>query len=1303
MLLPPCRLASCIAVVCLCLIASLPCMPQTTAGRILGRVTDPSGAVLENVKVTLLNEATGLTRDTLTNANGDYTFIQVVPAIYTVRFELVGFKTNVQKGVHVDVTQVVTLNGTLNVGETHELVQVTSEAPQVDTTSTQLGAVVNDRSVNELPLNTRDTYQFLQLQPGVQSQLGSSGSLFFGTDDAGSVSVNGGRTRANNFSVNGGDANDQFVNLPTVQPTPDAIDEFRVITNSFDAEYGRNSGSVVNVITKSGTNGYHGDVYEYFRNTVLNAQGYFNTTRPQLNQNQYGGTFGGPIKKDRSFFFLSYEGRRIRAGQPGQVVNVLPSAQSGTNLGNFNSEGGFAPFMAATSTTAASAGAGGIFDPSGNALVAQVLDSRSGCDQALSNLGVQTPIASIPTQNNPVTNTAYIPWASVFPTGVIPTPCMDPVATNLYQRFVPTANTINQFGAASQLVPVGTNNADQFTARFDHRISDRQNLTVYYYLNDGRALSPYDTFEQAGANVPGFGNYNDIRFQQWNVTHTWTLSSAVVNEAHFTYMREGELGFLKPQTTNTVTSSCTGAATPYCFTGTSDSQPINNLLASYDIPAGKGGITPGLPANLTGVPYINISGGAEFGNNYNGFLPQVGNSFQWSDSMTWVKGNHTIKFGADVRRARFDQFYYFNVNGYFTFDNSGPNAIIPGDGDQYAEFLLGLVDAYTQGSGQSENVRGTSVYPFVQDSWKIKPNVTLNYGLRWELNTPPTDISGHVQTFRPGQNSTVYPCGITTSTSYWQNLGVVNPNCANTGAEPTGLVVPGDAGVPAGLTSTYYKSFAPRIGIAYSPGFDSGPLAKLFGGPGKTSIRAGWGLFYNPIEELVMAQFSAEPPFGGSSSLSDTFFNTPFVYQAGGTPAPNPFNGVIIPTKGQPTDLSFYRPILLYGEFGPHLRTQYTAQYNLTIQRELTQSLMMQIGYVGSQGHRLLASHDLNPSNPQTCLDMYNISQFYASSNPTLAADYACGPTVEDSQWILPANSIPAGYTLHLPYGPVSQVGQGNPQVTLVGLRPYSASNCNPTSANGCPFDGIPVFTDIFGEDTVANSSYNALEMMLQKRFSRGLQFQAAYTFSKSLDNASTFEETLNPYNFGASRALSLFNAKHRFVFSYDWELPVTKRAGVIGWLVNDWAASGIIQYQAGFPIRLDTQDDTELIDSLFFLGTEAPSLTGPLQKLDPKTNGGYYLNYNQFSDPPYGHFNNGTQRTQCCGPGLEDWDFALHRKITLSQRYYMQFRGEIFNLFNHTNFSNPDGHYSDGPTEFGRITQAGDPRLVQFALKLFF
>ena len=1248
--------AFCLAIIGLIALLPASASAQGTAGRILGRVADPTGAVLAEVKVTLTNQATGVAHDTKTNASGDYSFVEVVPGVYEVDFELTGFKKSVQKGITVDVNQVVTLNKALDIGATQEVVEVTSEAQQVDTTSTQLGAVINDRSVNELPLNTRDTYQFLQLQPGVQSQLGSSGSLFFGSDDPGAVSVNGGRTRSNNFSVNGGDANDQFVNLPTVQPTPDSVAEFRVITNTFDAEYGRNSGSVVNVITKSGTNQFHGNVYEYFRNTVLNAQGYFNTVKPQLNQNQFGGTFGGPVKKDRTFFFVSYESRRIRQGQPGPVLNVLTPAERGGDFSALAPDG--QQFSGSISNT--------------DTFLYNALNQRSAggvtCQSAIQSLHgtIPKPGAS---------------WASIFPTGVIPAACQDPVAANFIQKYVPTANV----GATqNQAVPVGTDNEDQFTVRFDHKITDRQSFSAYYYFNDVRQLQPYDTFGQAGATVPGFGNLNDLRSQQWNLSHTWTITNALVNEAHFTYMREGQLGFLKPQSSNLVTSSCSGAASAFCFTGTSDSPYITSQLGTRP----KLGITTGLPASDSGVPFINISGGAQLGNNWEGVLPQVGNSFQWADSLTWVKGNHTIKFGADIRRARFDQTYYFDISGEYTFNGSGPNAIGTFDGDNYAEFLLGLADTYVQGSGQREDIRSTSLYPFVQDSWKIKPNVTLNYGLRWELDTPPTDISGHVETFRPGQNSTVYPCSPAVTADY-------PADC------PTGLVVPGDKGVPAGMTTTYYKAFAPRIGLAYSPNFDSGFLGKIFGNNGKTSIRTGWGLFYNPIEQYVLAQFGAEPPFGGSTSISDVFFNTPFVFQAGGS-APNPFNGILTPTKGKPVDLSIFRPMLFYGEFQPHLRDQYTAQYNLTIQRELANNMMLQIGYVGSQGHRLLAGHDINPSTPQTCLDI----------NAVMGAG-TCAPTGEDAQFIIPANlRAPAG-GFHVPYGPSGPtvipagtlIGSVAPKgLNLVGLRPYSSPNCNPFTGFGCPADGVPVFTDIFAEDTIASSNYNALEAMLEKRFSHGLQFQAAYTFSKSIDDGSTFEESLDPFNFRASRALSLFNSAQRFVISYDWELPIPKHQGWSGKLVDDWAISGITQFQSGFPIRLDTIDDNELINSLFFLGTEAPQRVAPFQVLNPKTNGGFWFNPNDFQDPlPLGTFNIGTQRTICCGPGLDEWDFSVHKRISLTESKYFQFRAEIFNVFNHTNFANPDGHFSDGVTLFGRISQARDPRLVQFALKFYF
>src|ERR1700722_8396205 len=618
---------------------------QGPAGRVLGRVVDPSGAILAGVNVRLVNEATNVSRDTKTNESGEYDFVEVPVGTYRLEFDLTGFKKNVRRGVSLDINQVITLNMTMQVGATQEVVDVTSEAPLVETTSTQLGAVVGDRAVSELPLNSRDTYQFLQLQPGVMSTAGSSNSIVSGSNNAAAVSVNGGRGRANNFSVNGGDANDQFVNLPTIQPTPDAIEEFRVISNTFDAEYGRNSGAVVNVVTKSGTNQLHGDVYEYFRNTLLNAQGYFNTVKPQENQNQFGGTFGGPIRKDRPFFFVTYEGRRVRQGVSGQTVVVPTPAESG---GVFSG---------------ASGALGGSI---GDQTVADALNGRSNggssCTAAITAAGGVVPAAGVA-------------WSSIFPLDAsgnanIPLACQDPVAVNLL-RFVPAANRPD---GTYQAVPVSSDRQDQVTFRFDHHINDRQNFSFYYYFTDDTNFQPFYNFQASGANVPGFGASVNSRYQQYNPSHTWTISNALVNEARFTYMREGQLTFQHPQATNSVQDSCTSAVpTGVCFGGTSDSAAINSIISSAVSTgaigsAAQAGITTGLPPNHTGVPFIGVSGGFNIGNGWEGELPQVGNTFQWADNLTWVKGSHTLKFGADVRRSRFDQTLFFNVSGEFTFN-----------------------------------------------------------------------------------------------------------------------------------------------------------------------------------------------------------------------------------------------------------------------------------------------------------------------------------------------------------------------------------------------------------------------------------------------------------------------------------------------------------------------------------------------------------------------------------------------------------------------------------------------------------
>lgn len=1262
-------------VLSLCLVCSTLAYAQGTGGRILGRVSDSSGAVLAGVQVTLTHESTGVSSVATTNAGGDYGFQQVPVGTYRLEFDLAGFKKSVQRGVNVDLNQVVTANSVLQVGATKETVEVTSEAPLVDTTSTQLGAIMDARQVANLPLNTRDTYQLLQLQPGVMSTVGSSNNIVYGSDDAGAVSVNGGRGRSNNFSVNGGDANDLFANLPTVQPSPDSIEEFRVITNTFDAEYGRNSGSVVNVVTKSGTNNWHGNLYEFFRNKVLNSNEYCLTAteglpcdKPQFNQNQFGGTFGGPIKKDRTFFFASYEGRRIRQGIPSPAVTVPTSEEtpSPTNVVNGQIVANFTDVNPTSPT-------GPFF---GSITNSSILTNRPGCQAANAAIG-GGPIADGNT------------YASMFPAGLIPLACMDATAVDLLQ-FVPSAPGDSNLIST---VPTKAIRGDQFTVKVDHRINDKQNLSIYYYFDDDRTLQPFSNFELAGADVPGFGSILAERFQQWNITHTWTLTSSTVNEFRFNYNREGQGTFQHPQNTELVQESCptapawlsnvTGA--PPCFYG--------------DVAGNTYGIHPFLGAGREGLPSISVSGGFSLGNDAEGELPQVGNSFQWSDNLTKVSGNHTLKFGVDFRRQQFNQFYYYNVNGSFAYYGGGPNDPVAcsnydpvaqqcNSENLYPDYLLGLPDSYGQGSAQVENVRNTGLYLFAQDSWKIKPNLTLNYGFRWELNTPLADKAQHVETFRPGQMSTIFPCG--------------GPNTDCTSQDAIGLVVPGDPGVPAGMTQTYYKAFAPRIGISWSPGNSA-----------KTSIRAGWGLFYNPIEQLVLAQFGAEPPFGGSTTLSETQFNQPFLDQSGTFGYLNPFNGVLNPKRGTSEDWAALEPIDLFGDFQPHMRTQYSAQYNLTIQRELTKDMKLEVGYVGSQGHRLLATHDINYSNPQTCVDISNIAAANAAyvtaglgGGPT-----TCGQFAEDAPFYIPGGTV-LPVALHLPYAQNNSVIPagttiGPNGITLVGLRPYSSPQCDPLTGIGCPINSTPVFTGIFAQDTIASSAYNSLQISLDKRFARGLQFTAAYTFSKSIDEASSFEGILNPLPNAHNPALSLFDAKHRFVVSYTWDVPARKYDGFRGKVVDGWQLSGITTYQTGFPIRITSSSDNELMNSADFEYPGEPDQIAPFSWQRPQGNGGYYFNTpsNQssiFTESGVFGYVGSAPRTICCGPGISETDVAVEKLIPVTEHTHFEFRGELFNVFNHTQFYNPDGNSTDGQ-QFGQVTEVKDPRLAQFALKFYF
>jgi Carboxypeptidase regulatory-like domain len=1214
-------------------LSTIPAWAQSTAD-LRGKVTDAFQKPVVSAFVVVTSQDTSLMRAASTNDKGVFEFVSLPIGTYRVQVKADDFLPFEATSIRASIGQVVSLEISLSQQQGAAGSIRSERASMVEAGNAQLGVVMGALEVTQLPLKSRDAFDLLQLQPGVQGTLGAD--LFIGNDQPGVVSVNGARSRSNNSNVNGGVAGDQQVNAPSIEPSPDTISEFRVISHNYDADLGRNAGSVLNVITKSGSSGFHGSAFEFLRNNALNAKGYFDPTTADFKQNEFGGTFGGAIRKDKTFFFSSYEGRRLRRGITSDPVAV-PTVQE--RAGDFSAGPAFLGML--NSDT-----------------VAQAMVNRTGCAAAVQ-------------ANGGALIAAGVPYAAIFPNNIIPSQCFDRTAADLLTQFVPLANAGNSTFLIS---PNAAVRRDQVTFRLDHNITSQQQLSIYYYGTDGSDAEPFSRTQALGANLPGFGNETRNRFQQLNLSHVWTITAKTINEARLVFFRQGQGKLVAPQRTLLVQNSCVSVPANECF-----SDPANPSL----------GITPGYGASHEGVPFMLLAGGFALGNNLVGNVAQTGNIYQGLDTYSRSVGPHTLKFGADVHNQRLNQFSYYDINGAFFFSGGGPNDIA--FSDLVPNYLLGLPDLYTQGSANGMDVRSTQFDLFAQDAWKLKPNLTLNYGLRWEFNTPQEDAGHRIQAFRPGQTTSIYPCTLSASDPLLVSIG--GSDCSPHGLArsvfPLGLVFPGDAGVPSGLTNNYLKAFAPRAGLAWSPGWPDGWLGKLLGGPGKSSVRVGWGMFYDNNEELVLENFPSQPPFGGTTTISNIFMNTPFLGQDGSI-TPNPFHGVLNPKRGSPVDFALFRPITLFGDFPKTLRPQYSSHYQFIVQRELSRDTLWQFGYVGSQGHRLLATQDQNYGTPQTCLDLNRISGI------------ACGPFGADSTYVVGANTIPANVTLHLPYGSVPAVTGPNPNpITLVGLRRYSSPLCEPTTSVGCPPDGIPVFGSIFGQMPVATSSYNSFQTLLSQRLSHGVQFLVSYTWSKSMDNASSYENSVNPINAAKSRALSLFDARQRLVVSEYWRLPDWRMSSWAGHLVHGWSLSGILTMQSGFPIRLTSSSDQELMSSTDFESAGEPTQIAPFRRLKPQNSGGYYFDPSSFVDAPLGQIGN-APRTICCGPGTANLDLGVHKVLDLREDTHLEFRTEIFNVFNHTIFFNPDGNITNG-SSFGQVSRAQDPRLIQLALKLSF
>ena len=1174
-------------------------------------------------------------RAATTDDGGEFEFPSLPIGTYQLRIQAGDFLDFEARGIRASIGQVVRLDVALSQKQGSAVSPGNGNAAMIEAGNAQLGVVMGDLYVTQLPLKSRDAFDLLQLQPGVQGTLGAD--LFFGNDQPGVVSVNGGRSRSNNSNVNGGNAGDLLVNSPSIEPSPDSISEFRVISHNYDAALGRNSGSVLNVITRSGGAAFHGSAYEFLRNDKLNAKGYFDPATPDFKQNEFGGTFGGPIRKDKTFFFSSYEGRRVRQGIASDPVLVPTLAE---RTGNFSAGPVFSGILS-------------------DATVAQGLNNRSGCPAAVQS-------------NGGAAIAAGVPYAAIFPGNIIPSQCFDPTADDLLNQFVPAANA---GGSTFRAIPNAKVRQDQATFRLDHNLTSQQQLSFYYYGADGADGEPFSRFQATGANLPGFGNLTRSRFQQLNLSHVWTITAKSINEARLVYYRQGQGKLLAPARTNLVQDSCVVVPASQCF-----SDPANPSL----------GITPGYSASNEGVPFVSLAGGFAYGNNPSGNISQTGNVYQLLDTYSRIVGRHSLKFGADIRNQRLNTTFFYDVNGGFYFVGGGPNDV--GFSSLIPNYLLGLPDAYSQGSANGVDIRATQLDLFAQDAWKLRPNLTVNYGLRWEWNTPQADAGNRIQTFRPGQATGIYPCVLSAADPLLSYFG--SSDCSPQGPArsvfPLGMVFPGDPGVPSGLTNSYLLAFAPRLGLAWSPNWSGGWLAKIFGGPGKSSVRLGWGMFYDSNEELILAgNFTGQPPFGGTTTISNIFLNTPFLGQSGSI-TPNPFHGFLDPKPGSPIDFALFRPISLYGTFPPTLRNQYSDHYHVTIQRELTRDTLWQFGYVGSQGHRLLATSDQNPGTPQTCLDLNQVPGM------------SCGPFGADSAYSIPADAIPAGVTVHLPYGSVPSVTGPNPNpITLVGLRGYSSPLCEPTTGAGCPPDGIPVFASLFSQMPVANSAYNSFQTLVDQRLSHGLQFLASYTWSRSIDNASSFENSINPLDAGKSRSLSLFDSRHRLVVSEYWRIPDWRISNWTRHLANGWALTSILTLQSGFPIRLTSSSDQELMSSFDYESAGEPSQIAPFRRLNSQKSGGYFFDPSSFVDAPLGQIGN-APRTICCGPGMANLDLAVHKTLEAREGVKVEFRAESFNVFNHTQFFNPDGNITDGAS-FGQVSRAQDPRLIQLAVRITF
>ena len=1162
------------------LLVSLPPSFASDAGSVSGTVVDPSGAVVRAASVIIRNSDTGIEQGRATDADGFYTFPALSAGHYQIEVAAPGFEPYLQTGLELAASAALKVDVTLALKSEATTIEVSAGAVQIDTSTNQMGETIAANKMTSVPLNGRSFTDLMAIQPGVvptSSQQpnavvmsGVTSTSPSGDLNAGNTSISGQRETSNGFRVNGSDV-EEDVNMGTaIVPNLDSIQEFRVLTNSFDAEYGNYSGGQILVLTKSGTDRFHGDGFEFLRNTNLDARNYFSADRAKFAQNQFGGTLGGPLSKDRVLFFTDYQGTRLNQGVDTGRISV-PSLQDRTgNLSDL---------------------AGSLTGTVNGQYWADLLSQKLGYPV---HAGEPYYAAGCASSSQCVLPNAWIPqsaWSA---------------PANALLPYIPKPDQLGNVFSTSAYNK--TLRDDKGAIRIDAN-TRWGSLAAYYFLDDFALNNPYPT-GQGGANVPGFNATTLGRAQLLSLGISKGFGANTVNEFHFSYMRDAN-----------------NAGHPIGGVGPS--------LASQGFvdPTGAAGIVP-LAPSIEGIENVSFND-FTFGVDITG-LTQVNCTFQWMDNFSRVIGKHTIKVGGEFHLDQINTNPDVTFNGAFVFQG-------PETGVDLADFLLGIASSYNQGDSQQFYNRNQYTGLFAQDSWRIRPSLTLNYGVRWDVISPWYEKYNQLQTLVLGEQSRVYP------------------------GAPTGLLFPGDPGVPRTLAPTKYDSFGPRLGFAYSPDPRNPLLAKVFGGPGKTSIRAGYGLFYTAFEGLSAGIMSANPPYGYSyTSPAPPLFATPFVTAASGQNVGQRFPLAFPPFGASPNhpdsdiDWSQYLPITGVPSFYDRNVPPRSESYMLSLQREVASNTLLSISYVGTQAHHLLVLTSANPGNPALCLSL-------SQPNQVMPGTPTCGPFGESGIYTTPSGAV------------------------IQGTRaPFSSQ-----------------FAAVTYQKTIANSNYNALQINF-RRSSGPLEFMAGYTYSKSLDESSSLAEAVNPIDPQLSRALSTFDMRHNFVASYKYQLPASNLFRRQNRWTEGWAISGLTRFTTGFPVTLYNNNDTSLLgtipNGINNNGIDTPDVKpGNLEiNTDPR-NGKPAFNASLFTLPALGQI--GTARRRFFyGPGISNFDTALEKDVRLSEFRSLEFRLEAFNVFNHAQFYGPaavNGNISSA--NFGQIVTAASPRLVQLAAKFFF